>query len=277
VEGSGIRGILEVPAGRLAYETSGRGPPVLFLHAGIADNRMWDREFSLYSTGHHTVRFDRRGFGGSSPASSSFSYEQDLKSLISHLRLRRPYLVGASMGGAIAIDYTLENPEMVRGLFLVAPGISGGLEPPFAPEEQAAYDNVERRSEEVTHAWSKGDASRAFELLRQLWCPALEGPSLKLFHEMVEQNAPEVFESRSERLAESVQPPAFGRLGRIKAPTTVLVGDRDNPAAGCIASRIVRSIPGAHLVKVHGADHLLNLSRPDAFDAAFRSALVRPG
>ncbi len=267
---------LKVTGGQLAYKTAGQGSPVLFIHSVIADSRMWDREFPLYSADHQTIRFDLRGFGGSSPASAAFSYVEDIKSLLAQLRVHRLYLVGSSMGAAFAIDFALENPEMVRGLFLVAPGLSGGFEPPFDPEEQAAFDYDERKSQEVAQAWSRGDASTAFELLRQLWCSALEGPSLELFRRMVEQNAPEVFDNRSMQHATAV-PPAAGRLATINVPTTILVGDRDNPSSDCLAKRIARSIAGARLVTVHGADHLVNLSRPDAFDEAFKAALGEVG
>jgi 3-oxoadipate enol-lactonase len=271
-KGLPVRADLKVTGGQLAYESAGQGPPVLFIHSVIADSRMWDRELPLYSADHQTIRFDLRGFGSSSPASTPFSYVEDIKSLLVHHRVRRVYLVGSSMGGAFAIDFALENPEMVRGLFLVAPGLSGGFEPPFDPEELAAFDYDEKKSQEVALSWSKGDTSTAFELLRQLWCSALEGPSLELFHRMVEQNAPEVFDNRSMQHAVAM-PPAAPRLATIKAPTTILLGDRDNPSSDCFAKRIARSIAGGRLVPVRGADHLVNLSRPAAFDQALKAAL----
>lgn len=268
------RSVLEVPGGKLAYQVAGRGPPVLFIHSAIADSRMWDREFSLFSSDHRTIRFDLRGFGGSSPTSAAFSYAEDVKFLLAHLDVHRIYLVGSSMGGALAIDFALGNPEMIQGLLLAAPGLSGGLQPPFDPEEQAAFDYDDKKSQEVAASWSKGDASTAFELLRQLWCSALKGASLELFRQMVEQNALEVFADRSGQHATRM-PPAAGLLGAIRAPTIVLVGDRDNPSSPVFAKKIAGSVPGARLVTVPGADHLVNLSRPEAFDAELRSALSK--
>ncbi len=103
---------------------------------------------------------------------------------------------------------------------------------------QLAFDNDDKKSQKVAKAWSKGDASRACELLRQLWCPTLKGQSLGLFRKMVEQNATEVFENRSQGLVEPA--PQAGRLGTIRVPTTVLVGDRDNPASAVFARRKTR-------------------------------------
>lgn len=275
-EARSSRQLLKLTEGQLAYETAGEGRPVLFIHSVIADSRMWDREFSLYARRGQAIRFDLRGFGGSSPASAPFSYVEDIGSLLADLHVRRPFLVGSSMGGAIALDFAVENPQMVEGLLLAAPGLSGGLEPPFSPEERAAFDYDDRKSAGVAQAWSRGDATAAFDLLRQLWCSALEGPSLELFRTMVQQNALEVFENRSMRHATG-PPPAAPRLAGIEAPTTILLGDRDNPSSVPFAQRIAKSIGGARLVTVAGADHLVNLSCPDRFDEALTAALAWVG
>jgi len=267
------RAHLSLAGGHLAYETAGQGAPILFIHSVIADSRMWGRESTLYSAEHQTVRYDLRGFGGSSPATAAFSNVEDIVSLLVRLRVQRPFVVGSSMGGAIAIDLALEHPEMVRGLFLVAPGLSGGFEPPFDAEEEAAFAYDDEKSQEIARTWSRGKRSAAFDLLRRLWCSALDGPSLELFRRMVVENAAEVFDNRSMQHAAQV-PSAAGRLATIKIPTTVLVGDRDNPSSICFAKRIASSVPGARLITVPGADHLVNLSCPEAFDAALRAALA---
>jgi 3-oxoadipate enol-lactonase len=265
-----------VEGGHLAYEAKGKGPPVLFVHSVIADSRMWDREFGLFASDRQTIRFDLRGFGGSSPATAPYSPLEDIRSLLDHLHVQRPLVVGSSMGGALAVALALESPERVGGLFLAAPGLTGGIEPPFDAKEQAALDYDDARSKEVAQAWSRGDAPAAFESLRQLWCSALQGSSLELFRKMVEENAPEVFGDRSLQHATSL-PRAEGRLSEVRAPTTILVGDRDNPSSICFAQRIARSISGSRLVTVPGADHLVNLSQPTAFDTALKAALGGAG
>ena len=73
--------------------------------------------------------------------------------------------------------------------------------------------------------------------------------------------------------------PAAARLKEIRVPTHILVGDRDNPAMPHCANFLARGIPGATVQLVPGADHLLNLSKPDAFGAALPEILarIRPG
>jgi len=265
---------LEVPGGTIAFEESGRGRPVVLLHEGIADRRMWNREFSLLAREHHVARYDLRGFGGSTPAVSAYSAVRDLVALLDHLHLERPLIVGPSMGGRIALDTALAHPEKLGGLLLIAPGYSG-MDYDHVPGGKATFERDETLSKAAVDAWGAGKLEEATEYLRQLWASALTGDGLQLFRTMVRDNAPEVFEDRSGQHEQREGAPAAGRLSEVRVPTHILVGDRDNPAMPHLANYLGRGIPGAQVEVVPGADHLLNLSRPDAFDAALRRILSR--
>ena len=266
---------LEVSGGSLAYDDAGRGDPIVFLHEGIADRRMWDREFSALSKDHRVVRYDLRGYGKSAPATSEFSPVTDLLGLLDHTEIARPIIVGPSMGGKIALDFALQHPDRVGGLLLVAPAYSG-MDYDHVPGGKATFERDERLSKSATEAWGAGDLEAATEHLRQLWASAVTGESLQLFRTMVRENAIEVFEDRSGRFEKPLGPPAAGRLGEIRAPTRILVGDQDNPAMPHLARYLVRGMGHATLDVVPGADHLLNLSAPAAFDAALHAMVQRP-
>ena len=265
---------LTVPGGTLAYDIAGQGPAIVLMHEGIADRRMWDREFGRLSSNHRVVRYDLRGFGGSSPATEPFSSIDDLRAVIQGLHLDRPVLVAPSMSGRIAIDFALAHPKEIAGLFLVAPGVSG-MQLEYDPEGRAAFDFDERESIAIMAAWKAGQRDEAEELLRKLWASALEGDGLALFRRMVRENPLEVFEDRSAQFDRRDAPPAAPRLGEVAVPTQVIVGDRDNPSSPRFAGYIARSIPGAKLTIVPGADHVLNLSTPRAFDGALDAFLAR--
>ncbi|HEY6238829.1 MAG TPA: alpha/beta hydrolase [Thermoplasmata archaeon] len=258
---------LEVPGGKISYEEAGRGPPILLLHEGIADRRMWNREFPLLARDHHVVRYDLRGYGGSTPATSEYSPVRDLVALMDHVGVRRPVVVGPSAGGKIALDLTLSHPQRVGGLLLIAPGYSG-MDYDHVPGGKATFERDERLSKAAVDAWTAGKLEEATEHLRQLWASELSGSGRALFETMVRENAPEVFEDRSGRHETREGEPAAVRLKEIRAPTLILVGDRDNPVMPHCANFLARGIPGALVRLVPGADHLLNLSRPDAFDTA---------
>ncbi|MCI4360801.1 MAG: alpha/beta fold hydrolase, partial [Thermoplasmata archaeon] len=189
---------LEVPGGTIAFDDAGRGPAILLLHAGIADRRMWDREFPLLQRDHHVVRYDYRGYGGSSPATAEFSPVRDLLALMDRAHLQRPLIVGPSMGGKFALDLALAHPDRVGALLLVAPGYSG-MDYDHVPGGKATFERDEALSKSAAEAWGAGRPEEAFEHLRQLWGAAVTGRSLELFRTMVRENALEVYEERSGR------------------------------------------------------------------------------
>ena len=260
---------LNVSGGTISYEEGGEGPAVVLLHEGIADRRMWNREFPLLARDHHVARYDLRGYGASTPATSKFSPVQDLVALLDRLGAPRPLIVGPSMGGKIALDLALAHPDRVGSLLLIAPGYSG-MDYDHVPGGKATFERDETLSQAAANAWAAGRLDEATEHLRQLWASALTGSALDLFRTMVRDNAKEVFEERSGQFETREGKPAAGRLHELHAPTRILVGDRDNPAMPHCANFLGRGIAGAKVQLVPGADHLLNLSRPDAFDAALR-------
>ncbi|MCI4364542.1 MAG: alpha/beta fold hydrolase [Thermoplasmata archaeon] len=233
---------------------------------------MWNREFSLLARAHQVVRYDLRGYGGSPPTSSEYSPVRDLVALLDQLEWTRPLIVGPSVGGKIALDLTLAYPERVGALLLVAPGYSG-MDYDLVPGGKATFERDERLSTAAADAWTAGKLEEATEHLRQLWASSLTGSALDLFRTMVRDNAQEIFEERSGRQETREGGPAASRLNEIRVPTRILVGDRDNPAMPHCANFLARGIAGAELQLIPGADHLLNLSRPDAFDAALNGFL----
>lgn len=113
-------GTLLVTGGELYYEVQGEGPPVILLHAGGMDSKMWDAQFNHLSQQFRVVRYDLRGFGRSSKPEQSFYPVDDLYQLLQHLGINRASLVGLSMGAGVALNFALEHPEMVEKLVLAS-------------------------------------------------------------------------------------------------------------------------------------------------------------
>ena len=263
---------VDVPGGHLYAEREGSGPAVLFLHAAIADHRMWDREVREYAKDHTTVRFDVRGLGRSTPATAEYSEVDDIRRLLDHLHLGSATFVGCSNGGRLAIDFALEHPDRVENLLLVASGVSGFTEA-HAP---AAKDDFARDGERLTpifQAWKAGKHDEALAGLQEYWCSAQTGANVELVGRMMRENAEEIFTDRSAAHAKGISPPAADRLGTIEAPTTYIYGDREEATTKHFGRKITQDIPGAKLVHVPEADHLVNLSRPKEFDAALSDLL----
>ena len=105
--------------------------PLLLLHAGVADSRMWDTQVDALALSFRVLRCDLRGYGRSPLPDGPFAYHEDVHALLSATGLDTVWLVGASFGAEVAVDYALTHPERVRGMVLAFPNV-GGFEPSAA-------------------------------------------------------------------------------------------------------------------------------------------------
>ena len=110
---------------RIHYERSGSGFPLLLIHAGIADSRMWEPQAKAWANHFDMIRPDLRGFGDSELPPEPYSERADVVALLDHLGVDRAHVIGCSMGGTLATDLAIEHPERVERLVLVAGGVSG--------------------------------------------------------------------------------------------------------------------------------------------------------
>ena len=118
-------GFAPADGARIHFESACAGPAVVFIHAGVSDRRMWDPQFDYFADKFHVVRYDLRGFGKSEKPDLSYSNRADLGKVLQFLGIEKAALVGCSMGGSTAIDFTLEHPERVVALVTVGSGVSG--------------------------------------------------------------------------------------------------------------------------------------------------------
>lgn len=256
-----ISGKTDINGAQLYYEVKGTGQPLLLLHAGVADCRMWDAQFEAFSKVYQVIRFDLRGFGRSSMPSGSFSNFEDVRALLDFLQLKRVYLLGISFGGLIALDFTLAYPNYVQALVLGAPSVSG-----VSPSER-----IRHFWEEEEMALESGDIEGATELNLRLW---VDGP-----HRTADQVSPAVRERvRDMQLAifkkeipddiEEIElsPSAIERLGEVAIPMQVLIGELDLEEKLTLADRLVSEIAGSRKAVIPGVAHMLNMEKPDVFN-----------
>jgi len=267
--------VLELPdGGHLAYDDVGEGPAVVLLHPGLWDRRTWDRQLATFpEAGFRTIRYDQRGYGASSRlAGTPYSPVGDLVTLLDALEVAEAALVGCSMGGAAAIDTTVEHPDRVWALVPVASGL-GGLE--WLKEEEDWYADVEAPIEAAVVA---GDLERARDLqLELLWAPlGTDDEAGRTIRDIAFDNLHEL--TMDESLAVEIDPPAAHRLHEIDVPTLVLKAEHDPPDSRRISDVIAAGVLDARAVLVEGADHVVNVRQPERFDELVLTFLadVRP-
>lgn len=254
-------GMANINGAQLYYEVKGDSYPLVLLHAGVADSRMWDEQVKAFSQFYRVIRFDMRGFGRSSLPPGTFSNTEDVRGLLDYLQVDEAYLLGLSFGGLVALDFTLAYPEYVKALILGAPSISGD-EPSdrirqFWDDEEAALEN--------------GDLEAATELNLRLW---IDGPHRRpeqvnsSVRERVREMQRHIFEIPVPDDVEAISmiPPAVERLGEVKAPTLVIVGELDLEEKIVLANRLVSEIPKAKKEMVPNAAHMMNMEKPGEFN-----------
>lgn len=259
------QGFAEVNGAQLYYEIAGSGRSVVLVHAGIANHRMWDDQFALFAQRYQVLRYDQRGFGQSTMPAGPFAFHDDLYALLRELQITRTSLIGVSMGGMTTINLTLAHPELVEGLLLVGSGVEGLQRPPLHPEEQALFDQEEE-------AEQAGDFVTANELEVHIW---VDGPRRKpedvnlavraRIREMNMQGFNRLHEQEQAQM-QHLEPPASQRLGEIRVPTLVMVGDQDLSRVHVTADLLVANIRGARKVVIPDAAHVPNMERPEAFN-----------
>jgi pimeloyl-ACP methyl ester carboxylesterase len=244
------------------YEAAGSGPPVILIHGGCLDRRMWDPQFAPLARYRRVIRYDLTGFGKSPlPEGVYPDLVEDLKVLLEWLNLDRVCLVGLSLGAVVAADFALACPEAVAGLVLAGPGLSGYR---FSEE-------ITRTTVAMAEAVRGGDPGRAVEYFVETWVKGSREESPPGVVERVRAIASDYSFCHYLVSPPPVPPPArepaIGRLGEIKAPTLVLAGDRDQPDILAIADLLVKNIPNARLTVIPGAAHMLNLEQPERFNS----------
>ncbi|WFU78183.1 alpha/beta hydrolase [Bradyrhizobium sp. CIAT3101] len=242
----------------LAADVVGNGAPVVFLHAGVADRRMWSAQLAAIGTRARAIAYDRRGFGDTSAEIEDFSAVADLVRVIDDVAGGSPaILVACSQGGRIALDIALEHPTYVRGLVLIAPSVSGSPEPVYPPE-------IRRLIEQVREAEQVGDLNQANAVKAHLWLDGpfqpegrVAGDARRLFLEMNGQAL------RPSSVGSSVDATsAYRRLGEISAPSLVIWGDLDFPNIRDRSRYLTTALPNASGHELSGTAHLPSLDRP---------------
>ena len=254
---------------RIHYERAGEGLPVIFLHAGVADLRMWEPQVAAFARHFDVIRPDMRGFGKSELPAGRWSPVADLLALVDELHLKPAHLVGCSMGGAVAIDFALEHGERISRLVLVGPGIGGanfGAKYPdlFADAEAAEKaDDHTAIVEADARIWLDGPRRRP---------GYVKDPIRKLFFEM-NSNFDSDWDSAP---IDHIAPPAVERLHEITATTLVVVGDEDAPPVFDAVELLMEKVPHARKALIHDAAHLPNLEHPEEFNSAVLGFLHEP-
>jgi pimeloyl-ACP methyl ester carboxylesterase len=247
----------------------GKGPALVFLHAGVADKRMWRDQMAAFANRHRVVAYDRRGFGETRYKPEIFSHMQDLRAVLDGLAIDQATLVGCSQGGRFAVDFALAYPQRVAKLVLVAPAIGGAPQPEELPDD---IDNLLQQAEQA-------EDQKHYDLVNRIeahmW---LDGP--RSVDGRVQGSARDLFLRMNIIPLKSPSPgkdeaatDSFKKLNKIAVPTLVICGDLDFPHLQERCTLLGKRIKGAQSAMMPGTAHLPNLEQPKQFNALLEAFL----
>jgi 3-oxoadipate enol-lactonase len=230
----------------LWFDDRGSGQPVVLLHEGVVDSRIWKPFLPLVTGRLRTIPYDQRGYGRSPMWTGPYSVVDDLISVLDAAGVERAALLGTSRGGRIAIQATLEHPDRVSALIPAVSGLAGhSLEIEGTPEQEARWEAAE----------ASGDLEELAAIDMEFWAPMGVDDELRA---MFVENAEA---SNADDPAQEV--PSAGRLHEIGVPTLVVTAARDVPAINEVGDILAREIPGARRAVIDEADHMVQWRAPE--------------
>jgi len=250
---------------QIAYTEKGSGAPIVLLHGALSDSRAW-KKISELSENYHVVAWDAPGCGRSSDPPEPYSltdYAECLASLIEHLELDRPHILGLSFGGGLALEFYRIYPKVARSLILVSAyaGWAGSL-PAREVEErlQNGLKQSEMPPEQVVKTW-----------LSTLFTDLTPADVIKETEEIMSGFHPAGMRTMLHAFAKA---DLNSVLPGINVPTLLVYGDADQRSPLHIAQKLHSGIPSSKLVVIEGVGHVVNAEASEKFNAIVQEFLV---
>jgi pimeloyl-ACP methyl ester carboxylesterase len=263
------KGFAEVNGTRLYYEIVGRGHPIVLVHGFSSNVKNWDNQLEVFAKHFKVMRYDMCGFGKSAlpTVGKEYSHTKDLKALLNQLGIDHACIVGSSMGGFIALDFTLEYPEMTKALILVSSGLGG-------------FEGWSKTHLEHWHAIQKEAKEKGAEAAKDLLTEtpsfrklAREKPNVALrYKQVISEYSGWHFVNIDP--CRYIDPPAIERLQEISVPTLIIVGENDSQDFHRIATILDKKIQNSKSIIIKGAGHIPQISNPSEFNEAVLSFLA---
>jgi pimeloyl-ACP methyl ester carboxylesterase len=263
-------GQVEVGGAQLHFRQGGQGPPVLFIHGGGCSSELWGECFDRVAVFARAVAYDQRSFARSSgePGGGIARHGDDAAEVLDGLRARPATVLGHSFGATVALDLAVRYPDRVSAMVLLEPIIDFRAFPSLGMLGLTAGIQLRRllRGERAAAHWFfrkvttyRSSGTSAFEGLPaelQEVCLANAGPLISMFNYTPEASGRHL---------------PKGGIGAIRCPVTCVIGTDSWPPSIRTTRAVAKAIPGARLIEVEGASHVLPYDASETVVEAVRA------
>jgi len=249
---------------KIYYEISGKGFPLVLIHANPFDHNLWTHQIRYFSKYFTIVALDLRGYGLSDKPTDAFSLKDMADDVLAICRgegLRQIVVMGASVGSAIALLLTLDHPELVKALILVGGSSKGG----------------ERIEDRIRGYTETGVGKYRREHLAAMFAPAFRESDecRELLDAFEKNNAALSGESIAQIFRARAKVDLTPRLNDLKLPVLVINGELDHSLSA--GAQTARTIPGAVHKILLGAGHACCIENPAVFNTTVETFLMDHG
>jgi len=244
----------------IAFDETGSGPPVVFLHSGLADRRMWDPQISAFAERYRCLALDLPGYGESDTPAAPFSYAELIGQFIAAQIGEPAALIGSSFGASRMLETALVAPEWTGPLVMASSAVmrpeetSPELEAVWA-DADAAWDRRERElaNEIEIEGWVDGKGRRAGKA-----APEVRDYFSRVNRSIWERHA-------ASPVPDSLPGPAL-ELERITQPVLLIDGPYDFPDVLASNQTLLAGLPDATYVSIGDTAHFPSYERPEEFN-----------
>ena len=270
---------LELEDGTLWYDERGTGRPLVFLHGAWMDGDAWEHQLGHFAPAYRVVSPDLRGHGRTgATAPRRYSVElfaDDLEALLADLEGEAPILCGLSLGSMVVQEYLARHPDAPAAAVLGGPVRS--MPPVELPRAMKA---LARPTAGIAASLSLGGPTATFRSMLQAIRAATGGPWIAAdpaVRSRAIEAAGEVSRSEFRKIFRALyrfDPPDLSHVG---TPTLAVYGTDESSLVKRQGHRIVDSVDRGAVQSIPDAAHLVNLDRPEAFNATIEGFLEDVG
>jgi 3-oxoadipate enol-lactonase len=257
----------------LNYELAGRGKPVVMLHGYIGDLEDWRAQIDYFSARYQVAALDQRGRGKSDAPKDDSAYSmgifvEDVYRWLKWLGIEKCCLMGHSLGGMVAMSFTLAHPEMISALVIADSNSEGQAVTP---------ETTTLREKEHSIALKQGNAAAwDYDLAHNSGTQERYGKHPETMQRMrrkYETTSPYGFINVWQAMCR--WPGVTARLGEIAVPTLIVYADADLPFVLSGAQALHQRIKGSELVLMKNSSHGPMYEKPEEFNRVIEKFFKR--
>lgn len=270
---------VSVKNGRLWYDVTGEGPPLVCLHGGWMDGDAWLPQVERFADQYRVIRTDLRGHGRTGPTDRRrYTIDlltDDVEQLLDHLDVERPVLCGLSLGSLVTQNYLHRHPEAPESAILGGPLRSM---PPI--DLPTPLKRMTSPAPGLRTSLALAGSKLTFRSLLSSIRAAQGRPWLSVSDETrakAIQAAGQMSRREFRKVFEAIYRHEPPHLGEVTAPVLAIYGRHEAGPLKRQGRQIAMAVESGSIATVPDAAHLVNLDNPSAFNDAVANFLAHHG